>query len=773
MDEFETIESPAVLDLVGRIIRHEPANSHLVIGSRNMPKLGLGRLRANNQLLEIGSADLRFSFEETVDFLRNKSRLSLDDGQCRLLQRHTEGWPAALHLAALSLSSGNDRDDFVAKFSGSNTSVADYLVEDVLAKLPDKIRVFLLRTSVLSELCGPLCDAVADCSHSEELLAKLESMNLFLSPLDDRRLSYRYHGLFASFLRAQLERRHPELPSALHATASRWYAAQGQPVVAIEHALASKNMALVLSLLSEHAPGLVNEGRPGLLARWYTRISPTAFDSRPKLLIPFAWALASTRRRDEALRLADEALRVATGGPDEEDIRAWCLAIKIICRRMLDEPVIYVERDWPAVKTDSLFVRGYLEFGKACCLLESNRPEEAAEAFIRAGANYASLKNSLMLSLTERGHAMLDFSLGHLHSARERLRRMYQEVVAAGSHHLSLGATTCVLLAEALYQGDELDEAEKLLTQYLVLAIENGVADVIVAGYVTLARIAYAHDDRARAVNTLSTLEHLGHAEGLPRLAANHWLERSRIALQEGDLTAADLYLQYASNPEVWKCFVPVVMHANDVDTLAIGRLRLLIRSGEGEKALPQIKQQLQEAEDNKRRRRALKLKILLAEALHRCGQTKPALRIIRETLQIASAEGFIRTFAEEGSTVAHMLSALREQSIADADITAETTVPTEFLERVLRACGYSAESRPIPSDPSASLPRRPLTRGEHRVLELLAQGLSNAAIAEKLFVARTTVNAHLRNINSKLGVHNRTQAVAFAQRQGLIAHRG
>lgn len=778
VDECEAIESPVVLDFLRRMIQHLPAGARLIIGSRNVPDLGLSRLRVRHQLLEIGPAQLRFSLEEAVALFRSRCH-SLSDEEMRLLHQHTEGWAAALHLASLSLSSNGDHRELIANFSGSHASIADYLEEDVFAKLADELQTFLLCSCILSELCAPLCAAVTGNPRSGELLAQLERANLFLIPLDAERRQYRYHSLFADFLRARLKRCHPERVAGLHRAASRWYEADSRPVLAIGHAVEGEDTEQAVALLEKHAEDLLRRYRSSLLVRWYGALAPSVFDSRPGLRVAFAWALAFTHRGHEAIGLSERLSRPANEFPPDAGTRLSCMAIRALSLAMTDQLAACAEtcdEGVPALRGPASFAGSMLACIRTLCLMAADKFDEAIlmiSEIRRQGAARVPALPHLTYANADGMQSLMDLIQGRLQEAQARMRRVVIDWMDDPGRELIPGAHAGVFLAELLYHSDELYEAERLLVEYLPLLSEHGMPDMLIVGYVTRARIAHARNDGAEALRILSDLEHLGHRLGLWRLVAAYWLERSRLALLEGDTAAAEAYWVCASNTEACRPLGSIVPYASDVDALEIGLLRLQIRSRRCEEAVPKIRQQLTMARDRSRHRRGLKLQILLAEALQGCGHTGAALEVLRDAVRFAGREGFVRTFAEEGATVARLLQTLRTTVSLDADDAAGAEVSFEFIDRLLCACGLEAREAAltvIVATPQEAAVR--ITRGEQRVLDLLAEGLSNAAIAQKLFLAPNTVNAHLRSISVKLGVRNRTQAVVVAQRQGLIASR-
>ena len=230
LDDFERIHEPTVLGLVREFIDHLPHNCRLVIGSRGQPELNLGRLRARGRLLEIDAERMRFSLQETGQFLNERRALALSDEDLQRIHDKTEGWVAALWLASLALQNHAAPGEFITRFSGENQAVAHYLAEDVLARQPEAVRLFLLRTSVLRYLSVPLCNALLPDTDSESLITLLTEANIFLVPIEGRERLYRYHSLFADFLRHQLERERPEELARLHHAASAWFEDDHRPV---------------------------------------------------------------------------------------------------------------------------------------------------------------------------------------------------------------------------------------------------------------------------------------------------------------------------------------------------------------------------------------------------------------------------------------------------------------------------------------------------------------------------------------------------------------
>jgi LuxR family transcriptional regulator, maltose regulon positive regulatory protein len=289
LDDYHLITNPTCHQTLTFFLDHLPAAVHVGLSGRTDPPLPLARMRANGELAEIRVADLQFTDEEASALLNGSMGLRLTTEDVERLAEQTEGWAAGLYLAGLSLRGRQDASAFIASFHGDNRHVADYLAAEVLARQPDTIRTFLLRTSILERLSGPLCDAVLEADGSAELLVELEGSNLFLVPLDDRREWYRYHHLFAQLLRLELHQRDPELVAALHRRAAAWHRRAGNLDAAIHHASAAGDFAQAAAQIARHWLSYWRRGQRATVARWLNGLPEKAIMAGPPVAYVAAW----------------------------------------------------------------------------------------------------------------------------------------------------------------------------------------------------------------------------------------------------------------------------------------------------------------------------------------------------------------------------------------------------------------------------------------------------------------------------------------------------
>ncbi len=760
LDECEHIRNPSVAAFVSQLIDSLPVGAVLVVGTRGVPTIGLARLRARAQLLEIDPQQLRFSSGEADEFFNHRRGLTLRPEQVQRLHSTTEGWVAALWLASVALERRADPDQVIDGVSGSNAAIADYLAEDVLARQDEATREFLLRTCLLDPLTAPLCDAVCGRGDSAQMLARIERANLFLSPLDEQRSGYRYHSLFADFLRARLRAQRPEWVAPVCRAAAQWFLEHERPVPAVDYALMAGDVEHALTLIDRQIEALLGKGRLRLLSRWLDAVPVQALDARPRLRLIQAWAVMLTRGPREALVVAHtieaQPLDDAVANAELLTLRPMLLAMS----DQVDEAHALALERLPQIGPDCGFARSMV--------LQNLANTSMILGEFRAALDYADQARRLpmanaefSLSLVDAVEASINLMQGRLRHATALLHRAAGATAAHGGA-TSRNAFSGILLAEALYEAGDHARAERLLHGYVPMMQQLCVPDQLIVAHAVLARILEARDEADGALQLLTELERIGVHHALPRVVASARVERASHFLRRGDVAAAREQLNRAGDPKLWRSLSTRFHIANDLINKPLVNLRWLIGSGARTDAIRTAKTLVEKADQAGLERRAIKLRILMAEALHRDGQRKTALRVLGKAVRSAGAEGFVSTFQEEGAFVLSMLgelSAIRGVAEADASVDA-------LLQRL---CQRSARVEPpVPTGPQIEIAEA-LTRKEIQVLEMLAQGHSNNGIADRLFVSESTIRTHLRNINTKLQAGNRTQALVIARGMGLI----
>jgi LuxR family transcriptional regulator, maltose regulon positive regulatory protein len=764
LDDFELIREGGVVGLVRDIVEHLPRNGRLVVGSRSLPDLGLGRLRARGQLLELDTDILRFSTDEAAEFFRLRGAELPVEALDQALGK-TEGWAAALWLLSLAIQRHGPGSHFVSRLSMSERDVADYLTEEVLAQQEPSVRNFLLRTSVLRHLSAPVCQALLPNLDCAVILQQLEHANVFLTPVAQTSGLYRYHSLFADFLRAHLEKEQPEQPARLHLVASGWYEAQGRPVPAIDHAIEGGDHPHALHLLALHAEKLLEQGRMRLLDRWFAAIPAAQLARQPRLQVIVVWAQCFTQGPWKAMQWLQ-----ASGCMDSNDaaVQAHVRALLPVLLAIMDR---YDEAHRAGLAgvarlpTGNAFTDSVLLNAMAHIVSVTGERREVHRFLHDARQSQGDSAFNRMYTETVEG--ALDLREGRLRQATARFRMAITASSQAPLNYTHGNAWAGVYYAEAVYEANDLAAAERLLNVYLPLASDVGLPDHMISSHRMRSRIAFQRGDVDRALRTLTELEYLGHQRQLPRVVACAKLERARILVLQGNEPAARDELARANDPAAWQIPDQQQRPAQDVEDMTIGTLRVELRFGDAAPSVPLIQTELRRALSAERRRRGLKMRVLLGLAFYRSGDIGKSLDEMTVALREASQEGFIRLVLDEGPGLAPIVR--RVFTATQAESAGADPIFAAYLQRLTELFGPGSAEEDAPAPGNSDALAEPLTRKELRVLQLLAEGYSNTAMAEKLFVSDSTVRTHLRNINTKLNSHSRTQALAAARRLGVI----
>lgn len=753
LDDYHVVDPGPVHEAVSFLLEHMPENVHLVIAGRTDPLLPLPRLRARDQMAEIRAADLRFTPEEATAFLNDAMGLALSASDISALGEITEGWVAALQLAALSMRDREDVSGFIEAFSGSNRHVLDFLAEKVLERQPEDVRHFLLETSVLERMSAPLCDALTGRSDGQTMLERLERENLFVVALDDERVWYRYHHLFAEFLRGRLGHEGAESVEELHLRASVWYEDNGSDPEAIGHALSAPDHERAARLIERGVEAAVGRGEVPTALRWLEALPTEAKRLRPRLLAEHALALSLTGRPNDAEPLLNEVDR-ATGTTGENrrfllgfasSVRSWCALLRgdapeavELARRALS---LLPEEDLPqrllaaGCMGDALRTVGDLASASAALA-------QATEIGLAAGHTYGTLTTMTM-------HARVQAERGRLREADETLRRALRFVSERGVGLLPAAGVVHIGMGVLLYERDHLDEAEREFRRGIELAGRTREVTDLVWGYVALSRTKRARGDEEGALELAREADRVARASGadLQVAIAASWVVRLRLA--RGELAEAAAFEQERA--------------ANAAAARVVDRLtsaRLLLAQVRPDEALGLLKEPREAAEEAGRTDDLIEILALQALALWAKNNKERAVGTFTRALALAEPEGYARTFADEGAAMGDLLSA----TLGAKQRGGAGRASTGYIARLLAA---------LPNEKAAAradgrLPK-PLSGRETEVLALMAAGESNGEIAARLFISTTTVKTHANNLYRKLGTSSRIRAVARARDLGLI----
>jgi LuxR family maltose regulon positive regulatory protein len=762
LDDYHAVNSPQVDDELAFLLEHLPARLRLVIATREDPGVPLARLRARGELTELRAADLRFLPDEAADFLRRVMGLELSADDIAALESRTEGWIAGLQLAALSMQGQKDIAGFIHSFTGSHRFVLDYLAEEVLRHQPEGIQAFLLRTSILDRFCGPLCDALMQgtsgprpdlVSSGQETLEYLERANLFIVPLDGERRWYRYHRLFAELLRQRLEQNlaagkagGETGAAALHIRASRWYEENGLPIEAFRHAAAGADIDRATRLINSKEMPLHFRGAVIAILDWLASLPASVLDARPSLRVltaTMSLVAGRTTGVEEALLAAEQALQGAE--PDEaiHDLIGRIAAARAtlaVTRYQPDVIMVQSRRALEHLHPDDLGFRFTAMWTMAVAHSFQGDRAAAAQAYAELESQSHIARDVFFTQLALCGLAESQEVDNQLHQAAETYRRALRSF---GEHPQPNANEAHLGLARISYEWNDLDAAEEHGERSLGLARQyDSAIDRFILCELTLARVTLARGHVAAAAARLDELATTARTPSfrhrLPEIAAL----QVPVLLRQGQVEAAARLAGTFDLPQ--------------------GRARVLLAQNEPSAALALLEPLGSQMEARGWQDERLKVLALRALALHAKGLEDEALRALVQTMELAEGGGFIRLFLDEGAPMARLLSASAARGMMPA-----------YTGRLLAAFAAEKQVRESALAESASslspLLTEPLSRRELEVLRLLAEGLSNQEIGERLFLALDTIKGHNRRIFEKLEVKRRTEAIARGRELGLL----
>lgn len=742
LDDYHVISSPEIHAALEYFLDHQPASIHLILTTRADPPLPLARLRARRQMTELRARDLRFSVGEARAFF-GLANLPLAENALRALDERTEGWAAGLQLAALALQHQPDPAAFIETFRGSHRYVLDYLAGEVLQQQGEEMRAFLTQTSLLARFNAELCNALTGRDDSQALITRLEQSNLFITPLDDERLWYRYHHLFADYLRSLLSK--PE-QAALCQKAALWHETQDLTAEAVRYALACDNCDFAAQVI-ENALGKNSTWSDGNLAQlvsWLEALPGEAFQSRPRLSLHAARAFYVQGRFDRAeayLTQAEQILQAASATPDTEQLLVLATlnrgAIAAV-RREFQKVLALVPDAQTRIPRENHLAHARAFFSLGLAYEIAGQTAQAVENYLKSTAE---ARAAGVLFLAVHGlcsAAQVQIQQGCLRLAENSCREAIQLTEGVRIH--PLGLAWDILGAIALERND-LSTAEKYLQDGTVLSRQGGLRDDLIVGLISLGRL-HAYQGNLAGMQAVMD-EALSIIRSVDILRSEQ-LAYAHIARYQHFLGQHEAAARWASEYQSLRTESP-----DEFEELTLARILL---STDDLEPIPGILHPiLEKSTAAGRMQTALEAMLLLGLCHSVRGESAAALAWLKKSLELAAPEGYIRIFLDEGSSLLDLLPKVRQAA-------------PDLVNAILSGKPAEAESRSTPLD---RLPD-PLSEQEIRVLNLIVAGKSNAEIAAELFISIGTAKWHVHNILRKLGVGNRPQAIARAREFGI-----
>jgi LuxR family maltose regulon positive regulatory protein len=766
LDDFHAIHAQTVLDVLAYLLEHMPPSMHVVLISRSDPQLSLSRYRARNQLVEIRANQLRFTQEEIALFLNEVMGLKLPAGDIQALEARTEGWIAGLQLAAISLQASQDVHGFVSAFTGSHYYIMDYLTEEVLRVQPERVRSFLLQTSILDRLCGPLCHDVcltdqAVSGDGQAMLEALGQMNLFIIPLDNERRWYRYHQLFADVLNRRLEQLYPHQLPDLHRRASAWYEQNGFISDAIRHALMAGDKDHAAQLVDQNGCLLLIRGEVINLLSWIEAVEPHS-QTFPWIAIQKAWALCLTGQLDRAEEPLQTADRLLSTLEKTDDVRTMLGAVTAArAHRANLQGEARQAVDFAREALDCLPVSSDLSCslrGVATSILGDaswmdGNLAEAQRAYSDAVQISQSADNIHMIIIANSNLADILLEQGKLQRAARIFSGALQMAHLPDGKISPLAERVYAGLSKIYYEWNRLADSAEYVRQCIDLSRFWGNYESQAIGYVVLAGLEHVQCKSEDAREAMRLAEQLISEHPLTPWQSNSLKsDLARLWIALGNLERASHLIQDSGIEIAGALIIGEITYLQE--PIYIVLLRLYLARGEHDAALALAGKVLQNLHEANRLGRLIEILVLQALAYQGKKDIDQALVALEKALILAQPEGFVRTFLDEGEPMVKLLVQAKAHRVG-----------MSIVPELLSALG-STSAAVLP--PAQQL-IEPLTSRELEVLQLIENGCSNQDIAGQLFISIPTVKRHISNIYAKLGVKSRTQAVSLGRELNLF----
>lgn len=777
LNDYHVITDQTIHDAISFLIAHLPANIHLLLTSRSQPPLNLARLRSQAQLLELDSADLRFTAIEVEHFLSDVMQLELSPHDRIALEMRTEGWIAGLQLAALSLQGQIDASGFIAAFNGTDRHVADYLFEEVIRHQPDEVRHFLLHTSVVDSLCSELCDSLLQQSGTQAMLERLDQLHLFIVPLDNQRQWFRYHPLFVDLLRHYFNMIYPEQVSLMHARASLWYEHHNRSDEAIRHGLQAQQYERTAALIEAafQQRDWIHHDMRRLLG-WFDSLPTAVTHARPALTLAYCWLmleifsdrwqLIESQLQQVEQILTSSTLNAAFGNQDRRLMLAQIDLLRANHARQAGDYFRVIElcqQTLARLPENEMYIRSgtiahlasaYASLGS---LIEANRMFSQSVTMCRTANNIDGLlfaSAHFIESLTASGQL------------REAERVFEQARLYTDQRSGPDVGVVYISIAEVYREQNKLELAKTYFERGIDLCRPfEAWRDALVSGVIGLARVLAAADETDEAIIRLVEIEKQD-SHAIPPNTTRLDSVRARLYLMQGKFNAAARWANHSG-----LAAIDEIDYDYEFDILTTIRV-LLTQAKLETQAIPAVsisadpfkdadrllKNLYDSALAGGRTGRVIEIGVLQALFYGIKQETNDALKRLAEALDLAEGEGYVRLFVNEGQPMYQLLTTLRTRPIL-------ASISADYVDALREAFPVSVRQPTTGNFIKGS----GLTESEHSTLRLLASERSMEEIATELSVAVSTVRTYAKRIYSKLDAHSRAEAVYRARELNLL----
>jgi len=766
LDDYHLIHSQAVHDSLATLLDHMPVNLHLILATRSDPPFALHRLRANGQLTEIRFDDLRFSVEETSEYLNSRMNLKLDRQAIETLEQRTEGWAVGLHLAALLMQKRSDPAEFIARFSSNNQYILEYLTNEVLASLAKEDQEFLLHISFLPRFNPDLCDSILNRADSRLFLERFSKANLFLISLDDENYWFRFHHLFADLLVHQLRARGEGQLQPMYQRAADWYAKNNLIDEAIRFALMAENPEMAARLVLENRRQAMNAGDFRRFTGWMEKIPADVIEADARLCFAYAAMLSNAGQAETA----DHYLKAARKNLDSLQEREGSLpaspdyamlpgqiaafeAMSALRHEDFDGAVRLAETALEVAPTGDLHTRGLAGMALGLALSELGQLEAAIRALRTATETSDRSGNHIASAVCLQETARLLMVKGNMEDASALLVGGLKSLLRNHMDGSPAGGVLLTGLAEIDYAHNRLEDAREKLDRGLDLVRPGGFMEIMKTAAILKAKLLAASGDLNGALDTLATflslLDETGNQMTRADVAATTALLHARLGhTYEIRAWAEDQKTEFFGNPGLVS------------GTVLFALARVLIQLDRVDEARTLLLKLHESAGVSGSLRRQVESYLLLAALEYHADNRAKSFDYLSTAVTGGALTGDLRLFLDTGPSFKSLFEDYAKSVRVEKPA-------VEFVNSLVHAMG---ETKTGAGDQSAQAGLvEKLSERELQVLALMSEGLTNPEIAGRLFLSLATVKTHLNNIYGKLDARNRADAVMRAKELRLL----
>jgi LuxR family transcriptional regulator, maltose regulon positive regulatory protein len=750
LDDYHLVTIPAVNNITNFLLNNLPQGMHLIIITRADPALPLPRLRGQGELVEIRQNDLRFTFAEVTEFINQTLGSNLSPMDVTALTNRTEGWIAGLQMAAISMAGKSDNSQFIQEFTGSDRYILDYLMDEVFQLQPTETQNFLLLTSLVNRFTAALCNVLTEAQNSQEILERFERDNLFIIPLDNNRIWYRYHQLFADLLQNRLIQEQSENIPQLHDRASRWFEDQGSINEAIQHSLAAKNYERAADLLDQIAEETLMRSEIKTFLSWTREIPTAVITKRPNLGLGMAWALViSGNSLDNSEKILDE---ITCNTAELKGRRNVVLASIAIFRGQLTEARELAESTLSQLPETDVRLREMAHWTINFTNVLESSPDEGIRTLMKiVDANRAS-GNLLGWAAAIWQISRLYSQQGKLSQAKLILEQVLERARDFQGELLPIAGEALMGLGELYREANQFQQAESYLKKGITLS-QKGRGVTAYLGYISLARVKIGQADIASADNLFKEAK-LSAVHGFDQLLTEASAAKAKILI--GDIETAETWLTERG----WVMGELAEGETGDLINKHLRKYeqilhaRVLLAHNQNNQALKTLQTIQEKMQQQQRIDLLIEIQVLKALAFQALGNTDEALTTLETALGWVEPDCHCRVFVDEGQAIVPLLEAAFLHDLHP-----------QYVNKLLDLLSPVSEK----IDPQIPALADPLSDREMEVLRMLPTKLTAPEIADQLYVAESTVRTHIKRIYSKLNVNRRFDAIERAKELGIL----